>query len=234
LLKVNIERKTKALSLQQATIFVDCFNTIILRKEKKNRVFKNWAKALEEKYQIKWQRFYRSYKRINFWLCLKKIFKKFILQENFDLVLKKMYENLFKGRTEKVEDFITVAKNLYIEEEQKIHFVNNHFIDFLREQKKLGKKIYIVSDFYCSANEIKTWIRNLNIDDIFEDIFSSSDFGKEKSTRGLYKTLLKQLHLDAKDVIMIGDNLWSDYLMAKSCGLIAKIINNKKELKDEN
>ncbi|MCQ2382501.1 MAG: HAD family hydrolase [Clostridia bacterium] len=231
---MNTERKTKTLSFQQETIFVDCFNTIILRKEKKNRVFKNWDKALEAEYQIKWQRFYRSYKRINFWLCLKKIFKKFILQENFDLVLKKMYENLFKGRTEKVEDFITVAKNLYIEEEQKIHFVNNHFIDFLREQKKLGKKIYIVSDFYCSANEIQIWLRNLKINDIFAAVYSSSDFGKEKSTTGLYKVLLKKLDMTPKDVMMIGDNLWSDYLMAKSCGLSAKIINNKKELKNEN
>ncbi len=230
---MNTERKTKALSLQQETIFVDCFNTIILRQVNKNLVFKDWAKALERIYQIKWQRFYRSYQRINFWLCLKKIFKKFILQENFDLVLKKMYENLFKGRTEKVEDFITVAKNLYIEEEQKIHFVNNRFIDFLRKQKELGKKIYIVSDFYCSANEIQIWIRNLKIDDIFAAVFSSSDFGKEKSTRGLYKVLLKKLNLTPQDVMMIGDNFWSDYLMAKTCGLSAKIINNKKGVKNE-
>ncbi len=220
-------------NIQQSVIFVDCFNTIILRKTGKNAVFKNWAKALEKKYKIKWQMFYRTYKNVNFWLCFKKFFSKFILQENFEVVLKKMCVKLAKKHKKlNVENFVKTAKDLYIQAEKESHFYNKNFINFLEKQKSLGKKICVVSDFYCSAKDIEKWLGFLGVRGVFDKVYSSCDFEKEKSTRGLYKFILKKHNLSAKDVLMVGDNFWSDFLMAKSCGLHTKRINNKRELKN--
>ena len=214
-------------------IFVDCFNTVILRNTSKKIVFQNWAKALEKEYHIHWKKFYCLYKKTNFGLCFKKIFSSGVLQENFDVVLKKMFRHLFRWLDNtSLQDFLETAKRLYWEQERDCHEVNQNFIQFLTLQKSAGKRIYIVSDFYCSSSAIKDWLTELGVNDLFTDIFSSNDFGKEKSTRGLYKCLLKNLQIPANDVLMLGDNFWSDVLMARSCGLHAKQINHKRENKN--
>ena len=102
-------------------------------------------------------------------------------------------------------------------------------VDFLKSQKKEGKKIYLVSDFYCKSNTLRKWFEVLKIDNIFNQIFSSSDFNKEKATKKIYKHLIKDLQLNPKNVIMFGDNIWSDVMMAKSCHLNAQRVKKTKE-----
>lgn len=215
--------------IKQNVIFVDCFNTIILRKTNKRDIFKCWAKNLSATFNVPWKVLYKTYKRENFKLCFKKVFKNFVLQEQFNKVLTKMHNQLQKKHfLLDLPEFIEEATKSYINSEMQVHTYNNNFINFLREQKNNNKKIYIVSDFYCPGDVILTWIKNLEIDDVFDDVFSSHNYNKEKSTTGFYKQLLKDLNYNAKDVLMLGDNLWSDVFMARLCGLHAKRVNNKK------
>ena len=105
--------------IKQSIIFVDCFNTVVLRSINKNSVFKNWAKELEKNFNINWKKIYRTYKRTNFWLCFKKIFTKFILQEKFDVVLNKMFKVLKKYNNNlEINNFVKLAKQKYIEKEK--------------------------------------------------------------------------------------------------------------------
>ena len=220
--------------VQQEIIFVDCFDTIILRNTSKKKVFENWARALEKVSNIHWKKLHRCYNRTNFWLCVKKFFTKFITEENFEFVLKKMFRKLFNVASGICEnDFLENAKKVYLEKESECHDYNHNLIQFLAHQKNKGKKIYIVSDFYCSSTDIEKWLTTLGIVDLFDGVFSSADYAKEKLTGGLYRFLLKKLQISAKEVLMIGDNFWSDYIMAKSCGLQAKHINNERKKKYE-
>ena len=164
-------------------------------------------------------------------MCTKKLFFTFTLQEQFEVVLKKTFLKLFKKYDFLEEqDFVDTAKELYVKQELSCFSINQNFLDFLKAQKNSGKKIFLVSDFYCSSQIITEWFKNLNINTIFDEIFSSSDFNKEKATTKLYKFLIKKLGLNAKNTIMYGDNIWSDILMAKLCGLKTKRI--KKLMRD--
>ena len=210
-------------------IFVDCFDTLILRKEKTNQIFKNWACQLSSQFDINWKILYKTYKKINFCECIKKFFTNFIFQESFDVVVSKMYSKLSKKyKTLNKEQFVSSAVDLYIKEEMKTHYVNESFINLLKAEKLKGKKLYIVSDFYLSSNILKKWIENLKIENLFDDIYSSCDYNKEKSTAKLYKHLLRQLNLNPKQVLMIGDNVWSDIFMARLCGLNAQKIKHRR------
>lgn len=211
------------------TIFVDCFNTIIFRKIKNNMVFKNWAKELSVIYRINWKIFYKTYKQTNFKMCFTKLFTSLTLQENIDNVLNKMYFKLNKKyKFIEYNNFISTAKEIYMKKELECFYVNTDLINFLKSEKLNGKKIYLVSDFYCKSDVFKFWFSNLNILDVFDEIFSSADFNKEKATTKIYKYLLKTLNLNPKQVTMYGDNIWSDIMMAKLSGLQAKRIKVKQ------
>ena len=216
-----------------STIFVDCFNTIIFRKTKKNDVFKEWAKDLSKKYDLPWKVIYKRYKSTNFNLSFKKLFTTLTLQEQFDKVLEKLYLKLAKKfKMPSLDEFLTEATETYIKKELDCFCVNEDVINLLKSEKEQGNKIYLVSDFYCKSDVIKKWFTSLNIQDIFNEIFSSSDFEKEKATTKLYKKLLAQLNLNPKTVTMYGDNVWSDVMMAKASGINAKRIKNKQQRKN--
>ena len=213
-------------------IFVDCFNTIIFRKVKTKEVFIQWAKKLSVIYKLNWKIFYKNYKKINFNLSFKKLFTSFTLQEQFDAVLQKLFSKLNKKhKLENISNFISVATDLYIETELENFYLNENMVNFLKKEKNKGTKIYVVSDFYCKSDILTKWFNGLKISSIFEKIFSSSDFEKEKATSKIYQHLLNQLQLNPKNVIMFGDNLWSDVIMAKKCGLQTKRIKPKTILK---
>lgn len=211
------------------TIFVDCFDTIIYRNTAKKNVFKLWAKDLSQKYNIPWKIIYKKYTKTNFSFCFKKIFKTLTLQENFEVVLESLYNKLAKkySNLEK-EDFLKTSYEVYFQKELDCFYLNTEMVDFLKNQKKEGKKIYLVSDFYCKSNTLRKWFEALKIDDIFDQIFSSSDFNKEKATKKIYKHLIKYLQLNPKNIIMFGDNIWSDVMMAKSCHLNAQRVKKQR------
>ncbi len=143
-------------------------------------------------------------------------------------MLEKLHNKLSKKyQLDNITNFVSKATELYIETELENFYVNNNMISYLEAEKSNGKKIYVVSDFYCKSNILTKWFKCLNIDHIFENIYSSSDFEKEKATSKIYKHLLNSLQLNPKNVIMFGDNLWSDVLMAKKCKLNAKRIKPK-------
>ena len=214
---------------------MDCFDTILYRKIPKGQIFKNWAHNLSKQINIEEKLLLKTYTHTNFWLCFKRIFKKFLFQEKFEVVLQKMFKKLFKDKeTMLFEIFFNIATKSYIEEEQKWLAVNYKLLNFLKQEKKKGKKIFVVSDFYCSSNILKSWFKHLQIDSIFDDIFSSNDFEKEKANTKLYKYLLQKLNIKKSNVLMIGDNFWSDIFMAKLCGIGTKHIKREKENERDN
>ena len=217
---------------QITTIFVDCFNTIIIRNIKNKEVFKLWAKELSKQYDIPWNVFYKTYKKVNFNLCFKKLLLSLTLQENFDVVLNKMFTKLQKKYPVLSDtEFVTNAKNLYIQTELENFSLNDEMIKLLEEAKNSNKQIYLVSDFYCTSDTFIYWFDELKISHLFNSIFSSCDNLKEKATGKIYKMLIKKLDLNPKNIKMYGDNIWSDIFMAKVHGLNTQRIKSSKEHK---
>ena len=209
------------------TIFVDCFDTVVFRKVKPKEIFKIWAEKLSKIYNISNKQIYKLYTKVNFNMCLKKLLTSLTLQENFENVIRRVYGKLQARHLDIDPSFIQTAHDVYFDTELENFVVNDDMIDFLRRKKEEGKKIFLVSDFYCKSDTLSRWFSKLNIIDVFEQIFSSSDFNKEKATSKIYKYLLKNLNLQPHNVIMYGDNAWSDVFIARMCGLGAKRIKIK-------
>lgn len=211
------------------TIFIDCFNTIIIRKSSTNNIFRQWAKEVSSNFNIPWKAFYKTYKKVNFNLCFKKLITSFTLQESFDVVLDSVEAKLAKSFPEtNFGDFKNLAKTAYIETELKNFELNQDIVNMLINEKSNGRQIYLISDFYCTSDVFEYWFKELNIHHLFDQLFSSCDFLKEKATGKIYKLLIKKLNINPQNTMMYGDNLWSDVFMAKRHKLLATHVKQNR------
>ncbi len=204
------------------TVFVDCFNTVLIKKISDNQIFLNWAGALEKQFTINSGLIYKQYKKNNLKLCLRALFQKGIFIENFELVLQELYKCFVKkdNKPEK-EIFIKSAREQFIEQLKNSLFLNDELISNLQRMKKQGSKLYLVSDYYCSGQIILELFRHFKIDALFDEIFVSCDLKKEKISGTIYKELVKKLNINPGRTLMIGDNFWSDLFMSRSCKLMS-------------
>jgi len=83
--------------------------------------------------------------------------------------------------------------------------------------KEKGMKLAIVSD----APKLKAWIRliNMKIEDFFDVVVGLEDTGKAKPSELPFKMVLKQLSLDPKECMMVGDRPERDMKGAKALGI---------------
>lgn len=89
----------------------------------------------------------------------------------------------------------------------------------LKELKKAGKKIYLLSN----AQRVFTWqeLEQMGLTEYFDDIFISSDNGCKKPDPVFYRNLITKHKLDVAECIMIGNDSTSDIAGAKAVGMDA-------------
>lgn len=93
------------------------------------------------------------------------------------------------------------------------------------------KKVYISSDMYLTKDIILTICKKNKIKISTENLLISSNIKKSKSDGSLYK-FLKKINKGQK-ILHIGDNEYSDYIMAKKNKINAIIIQNAyNQIKD--
>lgn len=210
-------------------ILIDCFNTIFLRRKSPKDVLYEWAEKLGNKYFIEPAFIIKLFKKFRFKLCKKQFFKNFETEFVFDDVLNLMSEYLKKYFKNSPPHFSEYAKKLYIETEQENLYLNEEVVKLLKEYKEKQKKIYVVSDFYCSKGVLNKWFESFNISYLFNDIFVSCEFKKTKFSGRLYKEVIKKLNIKRAQTLMIGDNRHSDIFNARIRRIKAKRIKTKYE-----
>lgn len=216
----------------KSVVFVDCFNTIIGRRVIPEDVIIAWGKKMHDSHkEISFVDFFRMFKncwkRLNHVAMFEVEKSDFITttDEIFALMAKDIKKyNLIQNFDE--EAFVKEAQEKYIDSEHELHYLKKKTIKLLEKKKKMGCKIYIVSDFYCGADTIKLWLTKLglDVDNLIDKIFVSCDYSASKTNGTLYKKVLDELNLDPKDVLMIGDNPTADKRGAKKQGIKSKLI----------
>ena len=90
-------------------------------------------------------------------------------------------------------------------------------IPTLKELKSNGIKIGIVSD----APRLKAWMRltELKLEDMFDVVVAYGDVRERKPSNMPFKKALKELGLNAEDVLMVGDMPEKDIKGAKAMGI---------------
>lgn len=106
--------------------------------------------------------------------------------------------------------------------------------------KNQGKRIFIITDIYLPEELIKKILRKLNIQ--YDALYVSSTLKKTKSNNTLFRKMLIETGIKSSDIVHIGDNQKSDYLMPKKLGIRAInipkddrlniLLNNKLYKKD--
>lgn len=134
-----------------------------------------------------------------------------------DVTLDEIYGALYK-LTNFDRDKLERVKQKEIELEIKYCKQRNFAKELFDLAKYLGKKVIITSDMYLPEDVIKDILRNNGYDG-YDRLYLSNVVGLTKSTSSLFKHVVKDLNVDANQILHIGDNYHSDVQQAKRKGL---------------
>jgi len=102
-------------------------------------------------------------------------------------------------------------------------------VDWIVELSKAGKRVFIISDMYLPASELRELVKFAGFFDYVEDVISSADTFLAKASGKAYPMIAEKYGISADSWLHIGDNPISDGLRAIEAGLEALIIHDAKE-----
>lgn len=131
-----------------------------------------------------------------------------------EVTLSEIYEQLEKIYSK------AICEKLYkleIETEINSCFPNYDVVNGIyKDAVKSGKKIIITSDMYLEKDTIERILEKCEIK--YDKLYLSSDCGYRKSKGSIFKYIKKDLNIKSGELIHIGDNLISDYIMPRING----------------
>ena len=137
-----------------------------------------------------------------------------------EITLDEIYDNL---KCEYKDDI----KKLELEIEKSFIVKNPEMFEIYSKCLESGCKIIITSDMYLNIEFIKDILKENGYEG-YEKIYLSSELKKTKSKGSIFKYILKDLSISKEEIIHIGDNKKSDYLVPTSLGINAICYERKK------
>ncbi|MDR0534781.1 MAG: HAD hydrolase-like protein [Puniceicoccales bacterium] len=200
-------------------ILVDFFDTIVHRRVHPGEVIRLWAGQVRacagilcdaaELYAIRMQ-------------ALEKFDRHLLNYSNIDWMREvhtRLRNSLLFREEISFERFFEISMGVEERLEIQSQFPNEDVLGPLRELRKLGKKIHVVSDFYLPKESLSRFLRAIGAREIFDEIFVSCDLAKTKSDGSLYPAVLERLNVKAAQAFMIGDNRRSDCVNSARHGI---------------
>ncbi len=146
-------------------------------------------------------------------------------------VFSAMFEEKKEKRTE--EELVSFAETFRVLSRRKLRLYAGAkaLLESLREK---GVQLYLLSNAQKSFTMPE--IRELGIENYFEDIFLSSAVGYKKPDLFFVEALLKKHHLKPEECLLIGNDVFTDVETAKKAGMdciyIHSALSSKTDLKD--
>ena len=214
------------------TIFLDCFDTLILRNITPNKLWESFAKHIIDfcpelsvdeltRLLISTEKFVAKTNKKQYGEA------EYTLIELFQCVKERLEH--YNLTTLNVNTFVQECVNRYLEFEKSVQYLSPQILDFINKKKNEGCKIYIVSDFYCGKSMLVEMFNHHNITDLFDDVFVSCDYRKSKRTGTLYNLIVDKFELDKSKILMVGDNYHSDQKVPKQLGIKVKKVKKQKD-----
>lgn len=209
------ESRKRVLNLakQKSIIAFDCFDTLVHRTCSNEKVLIDWARYMERilQYKFTMEQLYKTRKE------QEQNLKKEIEEPTYKELLKAIYNTLSIDIS--LKEFYELSKKVEINIEQKVLVSDKDGVYLLKQLKKEGKKVVLISDFYFGKELLAPILNDLDLGQFIDDIFVSSDIGKRKSTGNLYKYVLEKECISSQEMLMIGDNKKSDVEIPSSLGI---------------
>lgn len=134
--------------------------------------------------------------------------------------IEQIYEMLLPNAADKVR---TAGVEAELAAEARHCFAFAPTVELMREAKRRGMKVIIVSDTYLSRDQLGWLIAEAagnDVRDMIDRIFCSSEHGVSKA-EGLFKPVLKELGVRADTILHLGDNLGADAHAPRKLGIHA-------------
>lgn len=145
----------------------------------------------------------------------------------YDEVIEYIYDKL-NINTPK-NKFVSKCKEIEIEIESKVLFINDDIFNIIKRLKQKGKIIICISDMYLTENMVREIFENLGINKFIDKIYMSCEFLQNKLSGKLYKRVIKDYKIKNNEMFMIGDNKEKDVNIPISLGIKAKHIDRSKQ-----
>lgn len=214
-------------------VFVDCFDTIIYRKVPAQMVKYLFVEKLVNNNIVNMQASvaYRSY--VSAEARMVNLAKKEYCESEYNInELFSLWYDMLKIYDYTLNDtkdvFIDKLRDMYIQVEKSVVYVNKKMIKYLTRKKANGSKIIMISDFYCGKEILNQLLETVGVLQLFDDVYVSCDYRLSKRTGSLYNYVIKNLNVNVSNVIMIGDNVHSDVDVPRSLGIKAIRVKERK------
>lgn len=196
-------------------IFSDFFDTVVSRRCHPEEIKMKWCTAIIDFYNIKnitTKELYTLRLKVEEELCTNNMLVFGESEFSYNTFLKLILSILSAkyGLCQSEDEFMKTALDIELSLEKEYQYINNDVISFLEKNKKLGKKIIIVSDFYLGIKFINELIEYHGLCSLIDKVYVSSEFMKTKRSGRLYSFILEKENVSANNVLMIGDNRHSD------------------------
>jgi len=215
-------------------LFTDYYDTIVHRKVHPNYTQRIWAKLMIRELGLSTsidELYFTRQASVNYLI-------ETLGKEDVEIPYEALKEEICKRlinadiiSIDTKDDFLSLFEAADARAEASVQYLNQEVLDTLKNFKANGGKVYLVSDFYGSKTLFEKLLTHHGIIDIFDGIYSSAELEKSKHKGTIYGPILSDLAIEAKHVMMIGDNLRSDYTNAIKQGLNAFQLPHKKYLK---
>ncbi len=143
------------------------------------------------------------------------------LNNHHEITINRIYE-LLPYKSEVKTKLMDIEKQIEVEN----CVPNVPMIEMYNLFKNNGKKIIITTDMYLDRNTINKILSKINV--YYDWLFISSEIGKTKFEGDLFPYILKNLGVNANELVHIGDNPLNDIKRAEESGICAyERIQNK-------
>jgi predicted HAD superfamily hydrolase len=141
---------------------------------------------------------------------------------HFDQIANELYERLTSGSSlpeisqlwfrDRMLDCELAAERLVLRPVEPV-------IKALGLARQLGKQIVLISDFHLGAQYIRQLLKPFNFLRSTDSLFVSSDYMASKRSGRLYQLVCTELGISPAELLMIGDNQYSDHAQARANGV---------------
>ena len=230
----NLDEKIQYFACGKKVIAFDIFDTIfqrpVLPEQTKDALAKFfWAQIQERKIErnknISVEKIRKKFLQIELFLAQK--------NKNSDPKLESILEiwvTLFVREKKIQPKIIAELLEKYIEIEIGVLSLNKNIFSVLEKFSKTHKIIFI-SDFHRPSKQIFRLLASQKIDHFFAAGYSSCEVGKNKKSGLIFPEVLKKEKIKSNEILMIGDNFFSDFFAAKKKGIESIWVCDKSETK---
>lgn len=222
---MNIEIYKNMIDESEA-VFTDIFDTIIYRKNFPDYNKKLWCESIKTIFKLKTSLTNLVKIRDNVEKHLREKNKKngHSYEFNYDEFLEVIYKKF--NIKENKEIFEKKAKSIELDIEFNSQFIFKDIIDLLKYANNIHKKVYCISDMYLTKDMILELFKRHGIQNLFADVYISSEYLLNKIDGSLYEYVKSQypkLHFER--CLMIGDNYWYDSKNSSNAGFNGQFID---------